>query len=217
MTDAIVYEKGREADTRWGHWIVTHDVKKNPETGRPVECHKDITVNPGASLSAQLHWGRGERYTGLAGVTGVYVNGHVFTLNEGESVDVPRGSIHFSWNDGAVQSKFHEIQSGPLCDEADILRCADKYKRQEELDDDHSIVSLLLKIAKDRFEAEADRANMVAHDFMSEVVSRSAAAANPENPFDDESYVDGLNDYFHALVGQCKKDHDALTPERVGA
>lgn len=210
--EVITYAKDMEADTRWGHWIVTHDVVIDPVTGRPIRCEKDITVNSGASLSAQVHWGRGEHYKGLEGETKVYVNGHVFSIKEGESVIVPRGSIHFSWNESDAQSKFHEIQEGPLCDELDIMRSADQYKKSNQLNNDDEIVTILLKVARERFETEALQAGFVGQDWMNEVVSLAANSEKAENPFADETFVANLRTFFFDVVKKSREDHQRLTP-----
>lgn len=151
MPEIIVYELGRTEQTRWGMWEVVTEPKKD-EKGTITECQKHITVNPGASLSLQCHVGRGETYIGLEGTTHVCINGEVFELKEGDELYIPRGALHFSWNEGDVPSKFHEIQAGPLCDEADIKRSADKYKLAHELDSDRSVVNMMIDVCKSRYE-----------------------------------------------------------------
>lgn len=76
--EPVVYEKDKDAYTRWGHWIVNVHPVKCPNTGKITRCEKHITVNPKASLSGQTHFGRGEKYIGLEGSTMVYVNGMIF-------------------------------------------------------------------------------------------------------------------------------------------
>ena len=202
------YAKGMEEITRWGHWIVTHDVVFDGDT--PVECHKDITVNPGASLSAQLHWGRGETYEGLEGVTKVYVNGKIFEIGEGDTVEIPRGSIHFSWNESGEQSKFHEIQVGPLCDELDIKRCADKYKFPDELDSDRDIVNMMIQIAKDRYETKDIAAGFHDNDFMPDVLEIMKGF---DYNFDNGDAVEVLSSFFESMVEDAKTQHMTLTPD----
>lgn len=212
MKKPVTYQKGMEADTRWGHWIVTDDVVFDSVTGKPIRCQKDITVNAGASLSAQVHWGRGEHYTGIEGETHVYVNGHVFKIKKDESVVVPRGSIHFSWNETNSPSKFHEIQQGPLCDEDDIMRCADKYKKPSEMNSDKEVVSLLLKVARERYDTEPGDSEYVAQDYMNSVKNFAREHECTPNPFANETFVDELRLYFENLIKSCKSDHQSLTP-----
>ncbi len=210
MVEVVVYEKDVEEETRWGFWrVVTHPVECG-KTGKIIECQKHITVNPEASLSLQVHKGRGETYIGLEGTTHVCVNGDIFELKEGEELYIPRGALHFSWNEGNEKSKFHEIQKGPLCNEGDIKRSADKYKLAHELDSDESVVEMMISVAKDRW----DNGERVTYDYGS------------DNPYIERvANVDLLNIYqecrhdkdklrskINEVLQKCKKIHIERTP-----
>ncbi len=153
MKEPVVYAKDVEDFTRWGHWIViTHPVEC-AKTENIIECQKHITVDPQASLSLQIHKGREEIYKGLEGTTKVCVNGEVFDLKPSEELFLHRGALHFSWNADTEKSKFHEIQQGPLCDENDIFRSADKYKTPDKLNSDDDVIQMMISVCKDRYDA----------------------------------------------------------------
>ena len=152
MPEPIIYVINKCEKTRWGWWKVTDHPVQDSITGNFIECHKDIGIEADASLSLQIHLGRGETYVGISGVTHVCVNGVITALTEGEVLYIPRGGLHFSWNESDQESVFHEIQAGQNCDEADIMRSADKYKSAEGLDSDDDVIDIMVKVAKDRDE-----------------------------------------------------------------
>ena len=203
----VVYAKGEEANTRWGHWIVCEHPVTNPETGKITRCEKHITVNPMASLSGQNHFGRGETYIGLEGVTKVYVNGKIFDIGVGDTVEIPRGSLHYSWSLNG--SKFHEIQHGVDCDEADIKRCADKYKTPDQLDSDDDIVHLMMAVAKDRYETEDISRPFDSNDFMPHVVKILDMNGHD---FENTATQSALYDFFKSMIDDCKHQHKTSTP-----
>ena len=212
---ARTYQKDMEEDTRWGHWVVTHDVVFADDGITPIEAQKDITVNPDASLSAQNHWGRGETYTWISGVTMVYVNGKIIPLEkDGDKIEIPRGSIHFSWNPSSdTKGVFHEVQHGPLCDEDDIMRCADKYKKQEQLDSDRDIADMMIAVAKDRYETEDLAADYDQNDFMPAVLE---IAKNYDFNFENGDCREELASMFESMIMDAKEKHKALTPQPKG-
>ena len=53
-----------------------------------------MTVNPGASLSLQVHRHRAEHWVVVKGAARVTKDGETFTLNENESAYVPIGAEH---------------------------------------------------------------------------------------------------------------------------
>lgn len=209
MAEIIVYELGKKEETRWGFWEVVTEPKKGAND-TVVECQKHITVNAGASLSLQVHKGRGETYIGLEGTTHVCINGEVFELNEGDELYIPRGALHFSWNEGDVPSKFHEIQSGPLCDEADIKRSADKYKLAHELDSDESVVQMMIDVVKDRY----DSGERATYDYNSPNLNMERIAnsdlLNIYSVYKEDS--DALRQKMNDVLQQSINIHREMTP-----
>jgi len=212
MVEAVVYEKGKESapDLTWGHWIVIEHPVKDKKTGNAIECQKHITVNPKNSLSLQIHKGREEIYTGLEGVSKVCVNGEIFDLGKGDKVFLPRGCLHFSWNDTDEKTKFHEIQRGPLCDENDIKRACDRLKAPHLLHNDEEIVQMMIEVCKDRYDA-GERA---VYEYgsnnpnMQRIADADLINIYMEYKDDPETLWSKMDD----VLQQCKKLHTELTP-----
>ncbi len=91
-----------------------------------VKC---IKVNPGASLSLQLHHHRSEHWIVVKGAARVTREDEVFTLGENESTYIPRGSKHRLENPGRLPLELIEVQVGPYLGEDDIERFEDVYGR----------------------------------------------------------------------------------------
>ncbi len=91
-----------------------------------VKC---IRVNPGASLSLQLHHHRSEHWIVVKGAARVTRGGEVFTLGENESTYIPRGEKHRLENPGKLPLELIEVQVGPYLGEDDIERFDDVYGR----------------------------------------------------------------------------------------
>ena len=90
---------------------------------------KQITVNPGASLSLQMHHHRAEHWVVVTGTARVTRNDEVFIVSENESTYIPLGAKHRLENPGKVPLQMIEVQSGPYLGEDDIVRFDDKYGR----------------------------------------------------------------------------------------
>lgn len=91
---------------------------------------KRITVNPGASLSLQMHYHRAEHWVVVSGTAEVTRNDEVILLGENESTFIPLGSVHRLRNPGRVQLEIVEVQSGSYLEEDDIIRLQDNYNRK---------------------------------------------------------------------------------------
>jgi mannose-1-phosphate guanylyltransferase/mannose-6-phosphate isomerase len=91
-----------------------------------VKC---IKVNPGASLSLQLHHHRSEHWIVVRGTARVTRGDEVFTLGENESTYIPRGERHRLENPGKLDLELIEVQVGPYLGEDDIERFDDVYGR----------------------------------------------------------------------------------------
>lgn len=89
---------------------------------------KLITVNPGESLSLQLHENRAEYWLPLDfGLRGV-INGSIIKLEPGTRYDIMKKTLHRVTNHGQYAASFIEVATG-LPDEDDIIRIQDKYGR----------------------------------------------------------------------------------------
>ena len=90
---------------------------------------KRITVNPGASLSLQMHHHRAEHWIVVAGTAEVICGDKVTLLSENESTYIPLGTKHRLSNPGKTLLKMIEVQSGAYLGEDDIVRFEDDYQR----------------------------------------------------------------------------------------
>ena len=91
-----------------------------------VKC---IKVQPGASLSLQLHHHRSEHWIVVKGAARITINNDVFTLRENESTYIERGAKHRLENPGKVVLELIEVQVGSYLGEDDIERFDDVYGR----------------------------------------------------------------------------------------
>ncbi|WP_300497237.1 mannose-1-phosphate guanylyltransferase/mannose-6-phosphate isomerase [uncultured Methylophaga sp.] len=91
---------------------------------------KRITVNPGASLSLQMHYHRAEHWVVVSGTAEVTRDDEVILLGENESTFIPLGSVHRLRNPGRVALEIVEVQSGSYLEEDDIIRLQDNYNRK---------------------------------------------------------------------------------------
>lgn len=92
---------------------------------------KRICVNPGASLSLQMHHHRAEHWVVVAGVARVTNGDTEFLLQENESTYIPIETKHRLENPGEIPLEIIEIQSGDYLGEDDIVRFEDNYGRSE--------------------------------------------------------------------------------------
>ena len=90
---------------------------------------KKIEVNPGASLSLQLHKHRSEHWIIVEGIAKVQVNEEVKLLSKNESIYIPLGSKHRLSNPGEIPLVLIEVQTGNYLGEDDIIRFDDIYGR----------------------------------------------------------------------------------------
>lgn len=90
---------------------------------------KRISVNPGASLSRQLHHHRAEHWVVVRGTARVTRGEETFILSENESTFIPLGIEHRLENPGKIPLEIIEVQSGSYLGEDDIVRFEDQYGR----------------------------------------------------------------------------------------
>ncbi|MBE9516267.1 MAG: glycosyltransferase [Proteobacteria bacterium] len=90
---------------------------------------KELIVNPGERLSLQKHQRRAEHWTVVSGEALVTVDEKEILLKTGQSVDVPKGSVHRIMNPGDIPLHLVEVQMGDYFGEDDIIRLQDDYNR----------------------------------------------------------------------------------------
>lgn len=90
---------------------------------------KRIQVNPGASLSLQMHHHRAEHWIVVKGVAEITNGDQVVTLTENQSTYIPQGQTHRLANPGKTSLEIIEVQSGNYLGEDDIVRFEDTYGR----------------------------------------------------------------------------------------
>jgi mannose-1-phosphate guanylyltransferase/mannose-6-phosphate isomerase len=92
---------------------------------------KRIVVNPGQTLSLQMHHHRAEHWIVVAGTAEVTCEDKVFMLGEDESTYIPLGHKHRLANPGRIPLELIEVQSGTYLGEDDIVRFEDVYGRSK--------------------------------------------------------------------------------------
>jgi len=90
---------------------------------------KRIVVNPGTSLSLQMHYHRAEHWIVVRGTAKVVCGEEVFLLTENQSTFIPLGTTHRLENPGKTPLEIIEVQSGSYLGEDDIVRFEDNYGR----------------------------------------------------------------------------------------
>jgi mannose-1-phosphate guanylyltransferase/mannose-6-phosphate isomerase len=116
------------------------EVDLNPRVFRPWGWYERLTkddgmqvkliqVNPGASLSLQMHHHRAEHWVVVQGTAEVTRGDEVFTLREQESIDLPVRTLHRLANPGKEPLQIIEVQKGTYLGEDDIVRFDDNYGR----------------------------------------------------------------------------------------
>ncbi len=105
----------------WGHY-------ENLDAGACYQV-KRISVNPGASLSLQLHRHRAEHWIVVRGTATVTRGDEVFQLKKNESTDIPVETRHRLQNETTEMLEIVEVQSGDYLGEDDIVRFEDAYGR----------------------------------------------------------------------------------------
>ncbi len=90
---------------------------------------KRIIVNPGATLSLQMHHHRAEHWTVVRGTALVTCGDEEFLLREDESNYIPLGHKHRLKNPGVIPLELIEVQTGSYLGEDDIVRFEDSYGR----------------------------------------------------------------------------------------
>lgn len=106
--------KSPKTQRPWGYYRVLHEV-----TGTKV---KELTVNPGCSLSMQRHANRSEYWIVSEGECKVEKEFGALFLRTHETISIPVGAWHQLSNPFTQPCKIVEIQYGTACIEEDIER-----------------------------------------------------------------------------------------------
>ena len=118
----IESEENRKVYRPWGNYVSVDDSL--------LWKIKKIEVNPGASLSLQLHKKRAEHWIVVEGLAKIQIDKKIFNLKANQSCYVPIGAKHRLSNPGKKPLIIIEVQSGKYLGEDDIIRFQDIYGRK---------------------------------------------------------------------------------------
>ena len=90
---------------------------------------KRIIVEPGHSLSLQMHHHRAEHWVIVRGTARVTRGDETFLVSEDQSTYIPLGTVHRLENPGRIPLELIEVQTGSYLGEDDITRLDDRYGR----------------------------------------------------------------------------------------
>lgn len=93
---------------------------------------KRFRIEPGASVSLQIHRHRAEHWVVVRDTAEVTRGEETFTLRENENTFIPPGVRHRLGNAGKVTLKIIEVQVGGYLGEDDFVRLADRYGRAKD-------------------------------------------------------------------------------------
>ena len=91
---------------------------------------KELRLNPGQSISLQMHMHRAEHWIVVSGIALVDRDGVELELKKNESTYIPQGVKHRLSNPSKDPLILIEVQSGSYLGEDDILRFDDIYGRK---------------------------------------------------------------------------------------
>jgi mannose-6-phosphate isomerase-like protein (cupin superfamily) len=106
--------KAPRTERQWGYYRVLHEA--------PGMKVKELTVNPGKSLSMQRHFKRSEYWVVEEGACNVAGEDKILSLSTHETIDIPVNSWHQLINPFDKPCRIVEIQYGEDCQEEDIER-----------------------------------------------------------------------------------------------
>lgn len=90
---------------------------------------KRLVVNPGASLSLQMHKYRSEHWVVVSGMATILNNDNEYVLEANQSTYIPSMHLHRLANYGKEPLSIIEVQCGKYVGEDDIVRYKDNYGR----------------------------------------------------------------------------------------
>lgn len=129
VVEALKKEGRREADENvtmyrpWGKYTTLAE-----GDGYKV---KRIVINPGQSISLQIHYHRSEHWTVIRGTGKLTLDDKEVIFRENESAYIPIGAAHRLENPGKLPLSIIEVQNGKYLGEDDIVRLEDAYGRVE--------------------------------------------------------------------------------------
>ena len=106
----------------WGSYLSLFEEKNN-------WLIKKIEVNPGSSLSLQMHKQRSEHWIVVEGTAEVQINNQKTILTKNQSTFIPIGAKHRLSNPSNQPLHIIEVQCGCYLGEDDIVRFEDQYGR----------------------------------------------------------------------------------------
>ena len=115
-------EENRKVYRPWGNYLSVDNAS--------LWKIKKIEVNPGASLSLQLHKKRAEHWIVVEGSAKIEIDNKQLDLIANQSCFVPVGAKHRLSNPGKIPLIIIEVQSGKYLGEDDIIRFKDIYGRE---------------------------------------------------------------------------------------
>ena len=107
----------------WGYYRILHE---DAMGGNPKTKVKELTVDPGSSISLQRHKFRREYWVVTSGTATVELEGQPKTLGIHDDVEIPIGWWHRLSNKTTMPLRIVEIQTGMKCVEEDIERAPHK-------------------------------------------------------------------------------------------
>jgi len=116
-----IHRMHRTVHRPWGNYTVL-------EEGERYKI-KRIVVQPGQSLSLQMHHHRSEHWVVVSGMAKVVNNDSEMLVSANESTYIPAGYRHRVSNPGVLPLIMIEVQSGEYLGEDDIVRFEDIYGR----------------------------------------------------------------------------------------
>jgi mannose-1-phosphate guanylyltransferase/mannose-6-phosphate isomerase len=118
----VGYKLNEIGERPWGYWKVDSIAEGS--------ITKTIVVNPGETLSLQMHNHRAEIWEVMEGTAEATVNARVVTMRTGDKLEIPAQATHRLKNPSPSEPlTIKEIQIGEILDENDIVRFDDKYGR----------------------------------------------------------------------------------------
>ncbi len=93
----------------------------------PSYIIRELTINSGDFLSAQMHQHRSESITIVSGTAHITIDGEEFVLSANETISIPEKTIHAIMNKQSTDLVLIETQSGEYLGEDDIVYFSDDY------------------------------------------------------------------------------------------
>jgi mannose-6-phosphate isomerase-like protein (cupin superfamily) len=119
--ETVLEKTKREEHRPWGYYKILAD----DDTYKS----KEIVVFPEKRLSLQRHRRRSEHWYVIDGQPQITLDDETFVLAPGQSVNIPKDTLHRIANLGLKNVRFIEVQTGDYFGEDDIERFEDDFGR----------------------------------------------------------------------------------------